>query len=69
MITKEEIAMLISSERKARRLSRERLARLTDLSTSTIISLEKGIRAAGYDTLDAVLNAFDMHIEIVKNNE
>lgn len=52
----------IEQRRKAKNLSRERLARLVNVSTGTIFRIERGQNTAA-ETLAAIATALEMPIE------
>lgn len=53
----------IETARTTKKLSRERLARAVDVSTGTILRIERGDGSTAAETLAAIAVALDMPIE------
>lgn len=67
MITKKELGEMLRERRKEMERSVRWVAKKAGLSRRTLDFIESGSNAANFDTLNKILEALDMHIEIVKN--
>lgn len=64
---KNKIGLKIKIERVKRGFSQEQLAELADLSRPTIGAIERGERSPGFDSLEAISEAFGITVQELCN--
>lgn len=51
--------------RKSKKLTQDDLARITNLSSSFISTLERGVNAPSFSALEAIANALDIEVRVL----